>query len=56
MKEYVFSFSNEMESNGNKYNIPEETALMVPMIPRKKLFSKLYECANITILTLRTCS
>ena len=26
MKEYVFSFSNEMESNGNKYNIPEETA------------------------------
>lgn len=24
---------------------------MVPMIPRKKLFSKLYECANITILT-----
>jgi len=27
MKEYVFSFSNEMESNGNKYNIPEETRL-----------------------------
>lgn len=26
MKEYVFSFSNKMESNGNKYNIPEETA------------------------------
>lgn len=26
MNEYVFSFSNEMESNGNKYNIPEETA------------------------------
>lgn len=26
MKEYVFSFSNEIESNGNKYNIPEETA------------------------------
>ena len=26
MKEYVFSFGNEMESNGNKYNIPEETA------------------------------
>lgn len=26
MKEYAFSFSNEMKSNGNKYNIPEETA------------------------------
>lgn len=26
MKEYVFSFNTEMESNGNKYNIPEETA------------------------------
>lgn len=24
MKEYVFSFSNEMESNGNKYNILDE--------------------------------
>lgn len=26
MKEYVFSFSNEMESNGYKYNLLEETA------------------------------
>lgn len=26
MKEYVFSFNTEIESNGNKYNIPEETA------------------------------
>lgn len=25
-KEYVFSFSNEMESNGYKYNLLEETA------------------------------
>lgn len=24
MKEYVFSFSNEMESNGNKYNLLSE--------------------------------
>lgn len=26
MKEYVFRFSNEMESNGYKYNLLEETA------------------------------
>lgn len=52
-KEYVFSFSDEIELNGNKYNIPEEP-LMAPMIPRKKLFSKLYKCANITGLNSLT--
>lgn len=54
MKEYVFSFSNEMESNGNKYNLLEETVYGIYDSEKEAILDamKMYEYYNLNFTHL----
>ncbi len=54
MKEYVFSFSNEMESNGNKYNLLEETVYGIYDSEKEAILDamQMYEYYNLNFTHL----